>query len=102
MLTPFPKQVRQRLTLSSLQPCTVPDKGAPPIPPTATPTSAHKKAEVLFAYQATQDDEVSVEKGDIVDVIDENTGQDGWWKVRVGNKEGFMPDNFLSLIQTSK
>ena len=33
------------------------------------------------AYQAVDQDEISVEKGDTVDVVSKTTEEEGWWKV---------------------
>ena len=52
----------------------------------------------MFGYIADQEDEVSVKDGDIVDILEQDTGQDGWWRIRAGGKEGLVPDNFLELI----
>lgn len=55
----------------------------------------------MFPYTADQPDEITVGEGETVDVISMVTTQDGWWKIRAGNKEGLVPDNFLSLVQSS-
>ena len=57
------------------------------------------KAKVMFSYTASQDDEITIKEGHIVDVITMETGQDGWWLVRYGIQEGLAPSNYLSLIQ---
>ena len=58
------------------------------------------KAKVMFSYTASQDDEITIKEGDIVDVITMETGQDGWWMVRYDIQEGLAPSNYLSLIQS--
>ncbi len=60
------------------------------------------KAKVMFDYKATQDDEITVLEGDIVDIISMNTDQDGWWLIKKGSHEGFVPDNFLEKLGTDK
>ena len=35
------------------------------------------------AYEAIDEDEISVQVGDVVDVIDKVTEDEGWWKVNV-------------------
>ena len=55
----------------------------------------------MFPYIANQEDEITIKKGDIVDIITMETGQDGWWLVRLERNEGLVPDNFLSLIQSA-
>ena len=52
----------------------------------------------MYNYEAEQDDEVTVKKGDIVDILEQETGQYGWWKVRCEDREGLVPNNYLELI----
>ena len=58
------------------------------------------KAKVMFSYTASQDDEITIKEGDIVDVITMETGQDGWWMVRYDIQEGLAPSSYLSPIQS--
>ena len=52
----------------------------------------------MYNYEAEQDDEVTVKKGDIVDILEQETGQYGWWKVRCEDREGLVPNNHLEPI----
>ena len=56
----------------------------------------------MFSYTASQDNEITIKKDDIVDVITMETGQDGWWLVRYSIQEGLAPSNYLSLIQSEQ
>ncbi|XP_065194671.1 osteoclast-stimulating factor 1-like [Sycon ciliatum] len=47
-----------------------------------------------YAYQAQRPDELSFDEGDILYVLEK--GADGWWKAKVGGKEGFIPHNYVS------
>ena len=58
------------------------------------------KAKVMFSYTASQDDEITIKEGDIVDVITMETGQDGWWMVLFDIQKGLAPSNYLSLIHS--
>jgi RNA-binding protein YlmH len=40
-----------------------------------------EKATVQVAYNAIDEDEISVHVGDVVDVISRVTEDEGWWKV---------------------
>ena len=53
---------------------------------------------MLFSCTANEDHEITIKKGDIVDVITMETEQDGWWLVHYGDQEGLAPSKFLSLI----
>uniref|UniRef100_A0AAX7U339 Neutrophil cytosolic factor 1 n=1 Tax=Astatotilapia calliptera TaxID=8154 RepID=A0AAX7U339_ASTCA len=48
----------------------------------------------IQAYKAEQDDEISLEVGETVEVIHKLL--DGWWVVRKGDETGYFPSLFLS------
>ena len=52
----------------------------------------------MFSYTVDKDDEITIKEGDIVDVINMETDQDGWWLIRYGDQKGLAPSNYLSLI----
>ena len=49
----------------------------------------------MFRYHANEDDELSLKRGEIVEVLDEK--DDGWWKGLLNGKEGFFPSNYVKL-----
>ncbi len=38
---------------------------------------------MTYEYNAENEDEVTIKAGDTVEIVEKNTGQDGWWKVTV-------------------
>ena len=52
-------------------------------------------AEVLFDFDAKEDDELSLRKGEIVEVLFQRYG--GWWKGSLNGKVGTFPSNFVEL-----
>ena len=36
---------------------------------------------MTYAYPAENEDELTIEVGDIVEIVDKDSGQEGWWKV---------------------
>ncbi|PAA89371.1 hypothetical protein BOX15_Mlig025024g1 [Macrostomum lignano] len=50
-----------------------------------------------YAYQAAQDDELSMIKGDLITVLEEST--DGWWRGRQlrSDRVGWFPSNYVSV-----
>lgn len=42
-----------------------------------------EQATVVVSYEAIDDDELSIQIGDVVDVISKTTGDKGWWKVYI-------------------
>ena len=41
-----------------------------------------EQARVTFEYEADNDDELTIRVGDVVDIINKDVDQDGWWEVR--------------------
>lgn len=54
----------------------------------------------LFDYEACGKDELTLRKGDLVEVLSldsEISGDEGWWAGKVNNKVGIFPSNYVSL-----
>ncbi|MGH0174953.1 UNVERIFIED_CONTAM: hypothetical protein FKN15_011192 [Acipenser sinensis] len=54
----------------------------------------------LFDYEAAGKDELTLRKGDLVEVLSrdsEISGDDGWWAGKINNKLGIFPSNYVSL-----
>ena len=49
-----------------------------------------------FAYTASRDDELSLRKGDCVEILEKEG--DGWWRGKVGGREGWFPANYVEEI----
>lgn len=54
----------------------------------------------LYKYDATGDDETSIEVGDIFNVIDEDDGS-GWTMINNNGKEGLVPTTYITIIPGS-
>ncbi|KAJ3489600.1 hypothetical protein NLI96_g2030 [Meripilus lineatus] len=65
----------------------------PPPPPPAEPDVEQYKA--IFAFDG-QDGEVSLKKGDIVELVEKS--DNGWWLVKKNGQEGWAPNNYLELV----
>ncbi|KAM4541666.1 mitogen-activated protein kinase kinase kinase 9 [Odontesthes bonariensis] len=74
--------------------------------PEAAPRSA-KDAEpaargswtAVFDYEATADDELSLRKGDVVEVLSKDSlvsGDEGWWTGMIADRVGIFPSNYVS------
>ena len=55
--------------------------------------SLNIKCTARFKYVSTRDDELSLEKGDEVIVMEKEA--DGWWRGRCGTKIGWFPFNYV-------
>jgi hypothetical protein len=53
----------------------------------------NRKLKALFSYSPEQDDELTLQVGDIVDFISEV--EDGWWKGSLNGRTGIFPSNFV-------
>lgn len=55
-------------------------------------------ARVIYAYKPSNEDELAIEVGDIIRVIDKEIEDAGWWKGELKGNIGVFPDNFVQLI----
>ncbi|XP_068687144.1 SH2/SH3 adapter protein NCK1-like [Montipora foliosa] len=53
-----------------------------------------------YAFQPQHNDELALKKGDKIKVIEKQ--EDGWWKGRIGNTEGWFPSNYIQPEDNSK
>lgn len=54
---------------------------------------------VFYDYEAQGEDELSLRKGEIVEVLSKDakiSGDEGWWTGKIGDKVGIFPANFIS------
>ena len=40
-----------------------------------------EKAKVTFEYEADNEDELTIKVGDMVEIVNKDTDNDGWWEV---------------------
>ncbi|XP_039087163.1 CD2-associated protein isoform X1 [Hyaena hyaena] len=59
---------------------------------------AKEYCRTLFAYEGTNEDELSFKEGEIIHLISKETGEAGWWKGELNGREGVFPDNFAIQI----
>ncbi|XP_060707263.1 CD2-associated protein [Hemiscyllium ocellatum] len=52
----------------------------------------------VFAYEATNSDELSFKEGDHILLTSKDTGDKGWWRGELNGKQGVFPDNFVVVI----
>ncbi|XP_056150281.1 CD2-associated protein isoform X2 [Lampris incognitus] len=65
-------------------------------------TKAKEYCKVNFAFEATNEDELSLKEGDIIQILSKDTGEPGWWQGEVSGKEGVFPDNFVVMISETE
>ncbi|XP_050026537.2 uncharacterized protein [Dermacentor andersoni] len=81
-------------------------KPAPPVPsetsteaPKLPPKPIREQAKVLYAYEAQNDDELTIKEGDVITVLTKEVEDKGWWKGELNGRVGVFPDNFVKLIK---
>ncbi|KAJ8397665.1 hypothetical protein AAFF_G00436640 [Aldrovandia affinis] len=94
------------------------DKPIPSLPSAAKPAHSNmtdsdkvdgeSKAKVkeyckaTFPFDSTNEDELTLKEGDIIHVLNKETGEPGWWRGEISGKEGVFPDNFVTLISEAE
>ncbi|CAL4066041.1 unnamed protein product, partial [Meganyctiphanes norvegica] len=59
----------------------------------------------LYDYEAQGDDELSLHRGDFIEVLSQDvkiSGDDGWWTGKINGKVGIFPSNFVAEVQKIK
>jgi len=59
------------------------------------------QAQVLYEYSAQDDDQLSIKPGDIVKIIDASQDLNGWALAQKGDKEGYVPAEYVQSIEDS-
>lgn len=59
---------------------------------------AKEYCRTLFAYEGSNEDELTFKEGEIIRLLSKETGEAGWWKGELNGKEGVFPDNFAIQI----
>ena len=55
---------------------------------------AHLQSKVTFDYEPKNEHELRLREGDIVTVLDRNTGDKAFWKGELNGQVGLYPHNF--------
>jgi len=58
-----------------------------------------ERARVVFSYVAENDDELTLNVGDTITILQKKLEDAGWWKGELRGKVGVFPDNFVELLQ---
>ena len=61
-------------------------------------TISVERARVLFSYSAENEDELNIDEGEIITILDKELEDSGWWKGEINGKIGVFPDNFVELL----
>lgn len=57
---------------------------------------------VLFAYDAVNEDELTLREGDMITLVNRDGQDKGWWKGELRGKVGVFPDNFVQIIPSDE
>uniref|UniRef100_H3C554 Osteoclast-stimulating factor 1 n=1 Tax=Tetraodon nigroviridis TaxID=99883 RepID=H3C554_TETNG len=65
-------------------------------------SKAKEYCKATFAFEATNEDELTLKEGDIVCVLSKDTGEPGWWRGEIGGRQGVFPDNFVAKLSEAE
>ncbi|KAH3745849.1 proline-serine-threonine phosphatase-interacting protein 1 [Pelomyxa schiedti] len=54
------------------------------------------RAQALYDYTPTNDKEMAISEGDVLFITEQDDS--GWWYARMGDKEGFVPAEYVKLL----
>ncbi|XP_021949236.1 SH3 domain-containing kinase-binding protein 1 isoform X2 [Folsomia candida] len=67
-----------------------------------TTSRVREQGRCFYAYEAQNDDELSLAINDIVQIISKNCDDEGWWRGELRGKTGLFPDNFVKIISANE
>ncbi|KAH1427506.1 hypothetical protein KXX32_005708 [Aspergillus fumigatus] len=73
---------------------------APSESPSAPAKSGEPRGKMLYPYQAGGADEITVQEGDDVGIIEPDDGS-GWMRVRAGSRQGLVPASYVEVLPTA-
>lgn len=73
-------------------------KTPPDTAPRLPPKPVKEQCLVLFPYTAQNEDELTLEEGQTIQIISREVEDKGWWKGEVDGRTGVFPDNFVKLL----
>uniref|UniRef100_A0A8D2ZG56 Osteoclast-stimulating factor 1 n=1 Tax=Scophthalmus maximus TaxID=52904 RepID=A0A8D2ZG56_SCOMX len=65
-------------------------------------SKAKEYCKVTYAFEATNEDELSLREGELIHILSKDTGEPGWWRGEIGGREGVFPDNFVSTVSEAE
>ncbi|XP_062408468.1 mitogen-activated protein kinase kinase kinase 10 [Sardina pilchardus] len=86
-------------TSSVMSSCGSPDSHVHPPPGGGTPYWT-----AVFDYEATADEELTLRRGDLLEVLSKDakvSGDEGWWTGKIQDKVGIFPSNYVTRRSTS-
>ncbi|XP_067137329.1 SH3 domain-containing kinase-binding protein 1-like [Centruroides vittatus] len=94
-LTPVESSADKKPILKKPPPLPANAENAPKLPP----KPVREQAQVIYPYEAQNDDELTLKKGDIITIITKEVEDKGWWKGELNGQIGVFPDNFVELVR---
>ncbi|KAI1793106.1 P-loop containing nucleoside triphosphate hydrolase protein [Ganoderma leucocontextum] len=95
--TPKPPVAVAASTTSSATPRAPPPPSRNHAPPPPPPEPDVEEYKAKFAFEG-QEGEMTLKKDDIVELVEKDKDNNGWWLVKMGGKEGWAPNNYLELV----
>ncbi|KAI8811057.1 hypothetical protein BJ742DRAFT_798073 [Cladochytrium replicatum] len=67
--------------------------------PSILSSEGKQKARAIYSYEATCEGELSLSVGEVITILNKNTGSDAWWEGEGANGRGQFPVNYVQLIE---
>lgn len=61
-----------------------------------------EQARAIYEYTPINDDELAMKVGDIINILDKEIEDAGWWKGELRGNIGVFPDNFVEIIEPAQ
>ncbi|XP_066589697.1 SH3 domain-containing kinase-binding protein 1-like [Prorops nasuta] len=61
-------------------------------------TEKNELCKVLYPYEAANEDELTLEEGQIITLLSKDAPDKGWWKGELRGQVGLFPDNFVKIL----
>jgi hypothetical protein len=71
-----------------------------PPPPVSGGKKGSKKAKVLHEYESKNVDELTLEVGQIIEILKQE--EEGWWEGNLNGKIGMFPSNFVEVVESDE
>ncbi|KAK5880489.1 hypothetical protein CesoFtcFv8_023511 [Champsocephalus esox] len=65
-------------------------------------SKAKEYCKVTFAFEGTNEDELTIKEGETLHILSKDTGEPGWWRGEIGGREGVFPDNFVTMVSDAE
>ncbi|EJT80832.1 myosin-1 [Gaeumannomyces tritici R3-111a-1] len=89
----MPAAATASIPVRAAQPTASAVRAPPPPPPAAPPAKAKIMAKVLYDFAGQKENEMSIEKGELIEVVQKENN--GWWLAKKGDQQAWVPAAYV-------